>query len=95
MRESSCPVLTAQYSNVPNKELAQLCFPGIESLETTGQNQSATSFPTNEPLLSDDSQLDIDAVCENITAIAAFTNYLEAEVGLDDPAELSNMQWTP
>lgn len=45
-------------------------------------------------LLGDTSQLDFDAVCENDTAMAALMNYLEAEGGLGDPAELSDMQWT-
>nr|XP_020653446.1 aryl hydrocarbon receptor nuclear translocator-like protein 2 isoform X1 [Pogona vitticeps]XP_020653447.1 aryl hydrocarbon receptor nuclear translocator-like protein 2 isoform X1 [Pogona vitticeps] len=94
MRKSSSPVLTVNCSNVPNKDLTQLCPPGIEDLETTGQNQSTVSFPTNEPLLSDASQLDFDTVCENDTAMAALMNYLEAEGGLGDPAELSDMQWT-
>ena len=45
-------------------------------------------------LLGDASQLDFDTVCENDTAMAALMNYLEAEGGLGDPAELSDMQWT-
>ncbi|KAH0616454.1 hypothetical protein JD844_027558 [Phrynosoma platyrhinos] len=94
MRKSSSPVLTVNCSNVPNKELTQLCPSGIEDLETSGQNQGTVSFPTNEPLLSDASQLDFDAVCENDTTMAALMNYLEAEGGLGDPAELSDMQWT-
>lgn len=44
--------------------------------------------------LGDTSQLDFDAVCENDTAMAALMNYFEAEGGLGDPAELSDMQWT-
>ncbi|XP_042324291.1 aryl hydrocarbon receptor nuclear translocator-like protein 2 isoform X5 [Sceloporus undulatus] len=79
MRTSSSPVLTVNCSNVPNKELTQLCPSVIEDLETSGQNQGTVSFPTNEPLLSDASQLDFDAVCENDTAMAALMNYLEAE----------------
>ncbi|XP_042324287.1 aryl hydrocarbon receptor nuclear translocator-like protein 2 isoform X2 [Sceloporus undulatus] len=94
MRTSSSPVLTVNCSNVPNKELTQLCPSVIEDLETSGQNQGTVSFPTNEPLLSDASQLDFDAVCENDTAMAALMNYLEAEGGLGDPAELNDMQWT-
>ncbi|XP_061438176.1 basic helix-loop-helix ARNT-like protein 2 isoform X2 [Rhineura floridana] len=94
MRKSSSPVLTVNCSNVPKKELLHLCPSGIEDLETSGQNQDPISFPSNEPLLSDASQLDFDAVCGNDTAMAALMNYLEAEGGLGDPAELSDMQWT-
>ncbi|XP_060634235.1 basic helix-loop-helix ARNT-like protein 2 isoform X3 [Anolis sagrei] len=94
MRKSSPPVLTVSCSNVPNKELTQLYPSGIEDLETSRQNQGTVSFPTNEPLLGDASQLDFDAVCGNDTAMAAFMNYLEAEGGLGDPAELSDIQWT-
>ncbi|XP_066489796.1 basic helix-loop-helix ARNT-like protein 2 [Tiliqua scincoides] len=94
MRKSSSPVLTVNCSNVPNKELVQLCSPEMENMETSGQNQGSISFPSNEPLLGDTAQLDFDAVCENDTAMAALMNYLEAEGGLGDPAELSDMQWT-
>ncbi|XP_053114654.1 basic helix-loop-helix ARNT-like protein 2 isoform X2 [Hemicordylus capensis] len=94
MRKSSSPVLTVNCSNVPNKELNQLCPSEMENLETLGQNSTAIAFPSNEPLLSDASQLDFDAVCENDTTMAALMNYLEAEGGLGDPAELSDMHWT-
>ncbi|KAJ6666365.1 hypothetical protein lerEdw1_000638 [Lerista edwardsae] len=94
MRKSSSPVLTGNCSNVPNKGLFQLCSSEMENMETSGQNQGSISFPSNEPLLGDTSQLDFDAVCENDTAMAALVNYLEAEGGLGDPAELSDMQWT-
>ncbi|PKU32049.1 hypothetical protein llap_17648 [Limosa lapponica baueri] len=40
------------------------------------------------------SQLDFDAICENDdTAMTALMNYLEADGGLGDPAELSDIQW--
>ncbi|XP_044279076.1 aryl hydrocarbon receptor nuclear translocator-like protein 2 isoform X3 [Varanus komodoensis] len=94
MRKSSSPVLTVNCSNVPNKELIQLCPSGMDDLETSGQNQGTTSFPSSEPLLSDASQLDFDTVCENDTSMAALMNYLEAEGGLGDPGELGDMQWT-
>ncbi|XP_062990295.1 basic helix-loop-helix ARNT-like protein 2 isoform X2 [Elgaria multicarinata webbii] len=94
MRKSPSPVLTVNCSNVPNKELIQLCPSGMEDLETSGQNQGTISLPSNEPLLSDAAQLDFEAVCENDTTMAALMNYLEAEGGLGDPAELSDMQWT-
>ncbi|XP_067415390.1 basic helix-loop-helix ARNT-like protein 2 isoform X3 [Emydura macquarii macquarii] len=94
MRKSS-PTLTLKCSNVPTKELIQLCPSETEDLETLGQNQDTVSFPNNEPLLSDSCQLDFDAICENDdTAIASLMNYLEAEGGLGDPTELSDIQWT-
>ncbi|EMP32771.1 Aryl hydrocarbon receptor nuclear translocator-like protein 2 [Chelonia mydas] len=93
MRKSS-PTLTPKCSNVPNKESIQLCPSEMEGLETLGQNQDTVSFPSNEPLLSDSCQLDFDAVCENDdTAMASLMNYLEAEGGLGDPTELSDIQW--
>lgn len=94
MRKSSSPVLTVNCSNVPNKELIQLCSSEMENMESSGQSQGPISVPSNEPLLGDTSQLDFDAVCENDTAMAALMNYLEAEGGLGDPAELNDMQWT-
>ncbi|XP_054843894.1 basic helix-loop-helix ARNT-like protein 2 isoform X7 [Eublepharis macularius] len=94
MRKSSSPVITVTCSNVPSKELIQLCPSAVEDLETPGRNQGTVSFPSNAPLLSDSAQLDFDAVCENDTAMAALMNYLEAEGGLGDAAELSEMQWT-
>ncbi|CAM5082630.1 unnamed protein product [Eretmochelys imbricata] len=93
MRKSS-PTLTPKCSNVPNKESIRLCRSEMEGLETLGQNQDTVSFPSNEPLLSDSCQLDFDAVCENDdTAMASLMNYLEAEGGLGDPTELSDIQW--
>ncbi|XP_063164189.1 basic helix-loop-helix ARNT-like protein 2 [Candoia aspera] len=89
MRKSS-PVLAVNCDNVPNKELTELSPPGIEDLETSGQNQDVISFSNNEPLLSGTSQLDF----EKDTPMAALMNYLEAEGGLADPTELSDMQWT-
>ncbi|XP_056655405.1 basic helix-loop-helix ARNT-like protein 2 isoform X2 [Monodelphis domestica] len=82
-------------SNVPNKELIQLCSSEIGNHEPSGQSLGIISFSSNEPLLSDNSQLDFDAMCENDdTAMAAFMNYLEAEGGLGDPADFSDIQWT-
>ncbi|XP_025023366.1 aryl hydrocarbon receptor nuclear translocator-like protein 2 [Python bivittatus] len=89
MRKSS-PVLAVNCGNVPNKEFTELCPSGIEDLETSEQNQDVISFSNNEPLLSGTSQLDF----EKDTAMAALMNYLEAEGGLADPTELSDMQWT-
>ncbi|XP_025969845.1 basic helix-loop-helix ARNT-like protein 2 isoform X1 [Dromaius novaehollandiae] len=94
LRKSPSPVLAVNCSNVPNKELIHLCTSETEVLETSEQNQGAISFPNNEPLLSGNSQLDFDAICENDdTAMTALMNYLEADGGLGDPAELSDIQW--
>lgn len=94
LRKSPSPALTVNCSNVPNKELIQLCPSETEVLETSEQNQGAIPFPSNEPLLSGNSQLDFDAICENDdTAMTALMNYLEADGGLGDPAELSDIQW--
>ncbi|XP_071589308.1 basic helix-loop-helix ARNT-like protein 2 isoform X7 [Heliangelus exortis] len=94
LRKSPSPALTVNCSNVPNKELIQLCPSEAEVLETPDQNQGAIPFPSSEPLLSANSQLDFDAICENDdTAMTALMNYLEADGGLGDPAELSDIQW--
>lgn len=93
LRKSPSPALTVNCSNVPNKELIQLCPSEAEVLETSEQNQGAIPFPSNEPLLGGNSQLDF-AICENDdTAMTALMNYLEADGGLGDPAELSDIQW--
>lgn len=45
--------------------------------------------------VGDGAQLDFDALCDNDdTAIAAFMNYLEAEGGLGDPEDFSDIRWT-
>ncbi|NXD69344.1 BMAL2 protein, partial [Eolophus roseicapillus] len=94
LRKSPSPALTVNCSNVPNKELIQLCPSESEVTETSEQNQGASPYPSNEPLLSGNSQLDFDAMCENDdTAMTALMNYLEADGGLGDPAELSDIQW--
>ncbi|OXB74941.1 UNVERIFIED_CONTAM: hypothetical protein H355_013281 [Colinus virginianus] len=93
LRKSPSPALTVNCSNVPNKELIQLCPSEAEVLETSEQNQGAIPFSSNEPLLGGNSQLDF-AICENDdTAMTALMNYLEADGGLGDPAELSDIQW--
>ncbi|KAM6383205.1 basic helix-loop-helix ARNT-like protein 2 isoform 3-T6 [Alca torda] len=94
LRKSPSPALTVNCSNVPNKELIQLCPSETEVLETSEQNQGAIPFPNSEPLLSGNSQLDFDAICENDdTAMTALMNYLEADGGLGNPAELNDIQW--
>ncbi|KAL7982793.1 hypothetical protein Chor_005196 [Crotalus horridus] len=90
LTRKSSPVLDVSHDDAPNKELTEFCPPGIEDLETPGQNQDVISFSNNEPLLSGTSQLDF----EKETAMAVLMNYLEAEGGLGDPTELSDMQWT-
>uniref|UniRef100_A0A8C0VAI7 Aryl hydrocarbon receptor nuclear translocator-like protein 2 n=1 Tax=Cyanistes caeruleus TaxID=156563 RepID=A0A8C0VAI7_CYACU len=94
LRKSPSPALTINCSDVPNKELVQLCPSETEVLENSEQTQGAIPFPSNEPLLSGNSQLDFDAICENDdTAMTALMNYLEADGGLGDPADLSDIQW--
>ncbi|XP_077654854.1 basic helix-loop-helix ARNT-like protein 2 isoform X6 [Urocitellus parryii] len=81
---------TVTCRNMSNQELFSLSPSETEELETTRQSQS-----THEPLLSDSAQLDFDALCDNEdTAMAAFMNYLEAEGGLGDPGDFSDIQWT-
>ncbi|KAJ7418439.1 Aryl hydrocarbon receptor nuclear translocator-like protein 1 [Willisornis vidua] len=62
----------------------------------------AESIPSPEKVISfncelqrcGNSQLDFDAICENDdTAMTALMNYLEADGGLGDPADLSDIQW--
>uniref|UniRef100_A0A2K6AGK5 Basic helix-loop-helix ARNT like 2 n=1 Tax=Mandrillus leucophaeus TaxID=9568 RepID=A0A2K6AGK5_MANLE len=51
-------------------------------------------FPPS-PSEMDGAQLDFDTLCDNDdTAMAAFMNYLEAEGGLGDPGDFSDIQWT-
>lgn len=77
-----------------NKELI-LLSPEIEELEATRQNRSTVAPHSHEPLLGGGAQLDFDALCDNDdTAIAAFMNYLEAEGGLGDPEDFSDIHWT-
>ena len=45
--------------------------------------------------IGEGAQLDFDALCDNDdTAMAAFMNYLEAEGGLGDPGDFSDIHWT-
>uniref|UniRef100_A0A2K6GNC6 Basic helix-loop-helix ARNT like 2 n=1 Tax=Propithecus coquereli TaxID=379532 RepID=A0A2K6GNC6_PROCO len=79
--------------NISNKMFP--LSPEMGELEATRSNQSTAAVPSNEPLLSDGAQLDFDALCDNDdTAMAAFMNYLEAEGGLGDPGDFSDIQWT-
>ncbi|XP_016054598.1 PREDICTED: aryl hydrocarbon receptor nuclear translocator-like protein 2 isoform X2 [Miniopterus natalensis] len=85
---------TVNCRNMSNKELI-LLSPEIEELEATRQNRSTVAPHSHEPLLGGGAQLDFDALCDNDdTAIAAFMNYLEAEGGLGDPEDFSDIHWT-
>ncbi|XP_037000749.2 basic helix-loop-helix ARNT-like protein 2 isoform X1 [Artibeus jamaicensis] len=86
---------TVNCRNVSSKELIPLSPPEIGKLEATRPNHSAVAPHGQEPLLGDGAQLDFDAFCDNDdTAIAAFMNYLEAEGGLGDPEDFSDIRWT-
>ncbi|XP_075863658.1 basic helix-loop-helix ARNT-like protein 2 isoform X2 [Microcebus murinus] len=86
---------TVNCRNMSNKEMFPISPSEMGELEATRSNQSAAAVPSNEPLLSDNAQLDFDALCDNDdTAMAAFMNYLEAEGGLGDPGDFSDIQWT-
>ncbi|XP_040344522.1 basic helix-loop-helix ARNT-like protein 2 isoform X5 [Herpailurus yagouaroundi] len=63
--------------------------------EAPRQNHSAVPSHSHEPLLGQGAQLDFDALCDNDdTAMAAFMNYFEAEGGLGDPGDISDIHWT-
>ncbi|XP_045868207.1 aryl hydrocarbon receptor nuclear translocator-like protein 2 isoform X5 [Meles meles] len=80
---------------ISKKESIPLNPSEIGKSEATRQNQSADSPHSHEPLLGDSAQLDFDALCDNDdTAMAAFMNYFEAEGGLGDPGDLSDIHWT-
>nr|XP_055136263.1 basic helix-loop-helix ARNT-like protein 2 isoform X2 [Symphalangus syndactylus] len=86
---------TVNCRSMSNKELFPLSPSEMGELEATRQNQSTVAVHSHEPLLSDGAQLDFDALYDNDdTAMAAFMNYLEAEGGLGDPGDFSDIQWT-
>ncbi|XP_055213978.1 basic helix-loop-helix ARNT-like protein 2 isoform X8 [Gorilla gorilla gorilla] len=86
---------TVNCRSISNKELFPPSPSEMGELEATRQNQSTVAVHSHEPLLSDGAQLDFDALCDNDdTAMAAFMNYLEAEGGLGDPGDFSDIQWT-
>ncbi|XP_008567654.1 PREDICTED: aryl hydrocarbon receptor nuclear translocator-like protein 2 isoform X2 [Galeopterus variegatus] len=86
---------TVNCRNMSNKELFPLSPSEMGELEPTRQTQSTVAVHRQEPLLSDGAQLDFDALCDNDdTAMAAFMNYLEAEGGLGEPGDFSDIQWT-
>ncbi|XP_070928099.1 basic helix-loop-helix ARNT-like protein 2 isoform X7 [Macaca nemestrina] len=86
---------TVNCRSMSNKELFPPSPSEMGELEATRQNQSTVAVHSHEPLLSDGAQLDFDTLCDNDdTAMAAFMNYLEAEGGLGDPGDFSDIQWT-
>eukprot|EP00069_Balaena_mysticetus_P020641 bmy_12998T0 len=86
---------TINCRNMSDKELTTLSPSEIGELQATKQNQSAATPQSHEPLLGEGAQLDFDALCDNDdTAMAAFMNYLEAEGGLGDPGDFSDIHWT-
>nr|XP_044631195.1 aryl hydrocarbon receptor nuclear translocator-like protein 2 isoform X5 [Equus asinus] len=86
---------TINCRNMPNKELITLSPSETGELEAKRQNQSAVAPDSHQPLLGEGAQLDFDALCDHDdTAMAAFMNYLEAEGGLGDPGDFSDIHWT-
>ncbi|CAN0298995.1 unnamed protein product [Rangifer tarandus platyrhynchus] len=86
---------TLNCRNMSNKELITLSPSEIGEREATKQNQSVVPPLSHEPLLGEGVQLDFEALCDNDdTAMAAFMNYLEAEGGLGDPGDFSDIHWT-
>ncbi|XP_059791499.1 basic helix-loop-helix ARNT-like protein 2 isoform X3 [Balaenoptera ricei] len=86
---------TINCRNMSDKELTTLSPSEIGEPQATKQNQSAATPQSHEPLLGEGAQLDFDALCDNDdTAMAAFMNYLEAEGGLGDPGDFSDIHWT-
>ncbi|KAM7114603.1 basic helix-loop-helix ARNT-like protein 2 isoform 1-T1 [Molossus nigricans] len=86
---------TINCRNMSSKELIPLSTSDTGELEARRQNHHTAAPPGHEPLLGGGAQLDFDVLCDNDnTAIAAFMNYLEAEGGLGDPEDFSDIHWT-
>ncbi|XP_075408055.1 basic helix-loop-helix ARNT-like protein 2 isoform X3 [Tenrec ecaudatus] len=86
--------LPASCRNVSGEERIPLS-PETGQPEAPRRSGSPVALHSPEPLLNDGAQLDFDALCDNDeTAMAAFMNYFEAEGGLGDPADFSDIQWT-
>ncbi|XP_058047353.1 basic helix-loop-helix ARNT-like protein 2 isoform X2 [Ahaetulla prasina] len=88
LRKSSSG-LPVTCDEAPDKVLKVLSSSSLEDLETPEQTPDVISFSNNEPLLSGPSQLDF----EKETGMTDLMNYLEAEGGLAESTELSDMQW--
>ncbi|XP_059967973.1 basic helix-loop-helix ARNT-like protein 2 isoform X2 [Mesoplodon densirostris] len=85
---------TINCRNMSSKELTTLSPSETGELQATKQNQSAVAPHRHEPLLGEGAQLDFDALCDNDdAAMAAFMNDLEAEGGLGDPGDFSDIHW--
>ncbi|XP_041592014.1 aryl hydrocarbon receptor nuclear translocator-like protein 2 isoform X4 [Vulpes lagopus] len=92
LMKDSCAINSRKMSK---KELIPLNSSEIGKSEAIRQNQSAVPPHSHEPLLGENAQLDFDALCDNDdTAMAAFMNYFEAEGGLGDPGDFSDIHWT-
>ncbi|XP_078306111.1 basic helix-loop-helix ARNT-like protein 2 isoform X4 [Panthera onca] len=82
-------------STMSNKEPIPRNPSEIGEPEAPRQNHSAVPSHSHQPLLGQGAQLDFDALCDNDdTAMAAFMNYFEAEGGLGDPGDISDIHWT-
>uniref|UniRef100_A0A8C6RGQ5 Basic helix-loop-helix ARNT like 2 n=1 Tax=Nannospalax galili TaxID=1026970 RepID=A0A8C6RGQ5_NANGA len=77
-----------------NKELFSLSACERGHLEAAGQRQSAGAAHGRGPPLGGGAQLDFGVLCDDDAALAAFMNYLEAEGGLGNPGDFSDIQWT-
>ncbi|XP_045144372.1 aryl hydrocarbon receptor nuclear translocator-like protein 2 [Echinops telfairi] len=86
--------LTSSCRDVSGEERIPLS-PETGEPEATRWSGSPVAVHSTEPVLNDGAQLDLAALCDNDdTALAAFMNYFEAEGGLGDPADFSDIQWT-
>ncbi|XP_069905643.1 basic helix-loop-helix ARNT-like protein 2 isoform X2 [Oryctolagus cuniculus] len=80
--------------DVSEKEFCPLS-PGGSGLQAARHHRHMAAVHSQEPLLSDGAQLDFDSLYDNDdTTVAAFMNYLEAEGGLGDSGDFSDIQWT-
>ncbi|EPY73750.1 hypothetical protein CB1_002578033 [Camelus ferus] len=95
LEKHHCIFAALSHQKMSSKELITLSPSEIGELEAAKQNQSAVATHSQEPLLGEGAPLDFDALCDHDdTAMAAFMNYLEAEGGLGDPGDFSDIHWT-